>query len=338
MAAAQKNSLDLLRLFAASLVLFSHQYAVLGFVQPAFLDWTTLGGAGVSIFFFLSGWLVWSSWARDPDAKRFFLRRSLRIFPGLWLVVGLTVFLIGPVLTSLTVTDYFSSAKTWRYLTTSALLVRYELPGVFVSNPYPVAVNGSLWTLPVEFFCYISVALVGLLGRRRANWAWGLGLGLAVLIAVLGTRVVGYKYITHVEMIGFFWWGAWYGHVSAKTPMERQKVLLWTALAFVVFLVVDSRGVERTAILLFAAVMVILAQKTDVGSGLTDRLGDLSYGMYIFAFPVQQIIAQWGQGRGWLFGVSLGLSFVSTAALAYLSWHLVEKQALRFKPSARSPV
>jgi len=337
MATAQKNSLDLLRLFAATLVLYSHQYAVLGFVQPAFLDWTTLGGAGVSIFFFLSGWLVWSSWARDPDANRFFLRRSLRIFPGLWLVVGVTVLLIGPVLSSLAMTDYFSASKTWRYLTTSVLLVRYELPGVFASNPYPVAVNGSLWTLPVEFFCYVSVALAGVLGRGRENRAWGVGLGLAVLVAVFGTRVVGDKYITHVEMIGFFWWGVWYGHVSTKAPVDREKVLLWSALVFVVFLVVDSRGVERTAILLFAAALVIMAQKTAVGAGLTDRLGDLSYGMYIFAFPVQQTIAQMGQGRGWSFGLYLGLSFLVTATLAYLSWHFVEKQALRFKPKTGTP-
>jgi peptidoglycan/LPS O-acetylase OafA/YrhL len=61
----------------------------------------------------------------------------------------------------------------------------------------------------------------------------------------------------------------------------------------------------------------------------------LSYGMYIFAFPVQQVLAQWGQGRGWGLGVSFGLSLALTGAFAYVSWHLVEKRALLFKPSAR---
>lgn len=87
MAVAGRNSLDLLRLVAATLVLFSHQYALLGQPEPSFFGWTSFGGARVTIFFFLSGVLVWSSWARDPDRWLLFVRRALRIFPALWVVV-----------------------------------------------------------------------------------------------------------------------------------------------------------------------------------------------------------------------------------------------------------
>lgn len=68
---------------------------------------------------------------------------------------------------------------------------------------------------------------------------------------------------------------------------------------------------------------------------LTQRVGDLSYGLYIFAFPVQQSLAQAGQGLNWSFGLSFGLSLFATAALAWISWHLIEKRALRFKPHGR---
>lgn len=76
MAVVGKNSVELLRLVAATFVLFSHQYALLGQPEPSFFGWTSFGGAGVTVFFFLSGVLVWSSWARDPDRGRFFVRRA----------------------------------------------------------------------------------------------------------------------------------------------------------------------------------------------------------------------------------------------------------------------
>ena len=81
MTLVQKKSLNLLRLSAAALVLSSHQHALLGLAEPDLFGWSTFGGVGVSIFFFLSGVLVWSSWARDPDLKRFFIRRSLLFKP-----------------------------------------------------------------------------------------------------------------------------------------------------------------------------------------------------------------------------------------------------------------
>lgn len=332
MALASKNSLDLLRLVAASLVLFSHQHALLGVEEPLFLGWTSFGGAGVSIFFFLSGFLVWSSWARDPDFWRFFIRRSLRIFPGLWLVVMLTVFVAGPWLSSLAWPDYFVSSQTWRYLSTSLLLVRQSLPGVFANNPYPLAVNGSLWTLPVEFLCYVSVAVMGCLGLARLRWLLVLGLGAAVLAAFVGPWVLGARFTPHFEMVAFFWWGVWYGYLGSAKTRSRWPLLGSGAVALLVFLMLGARGVDRTAMLLFAAAMVVLALKTPIGARLTDRLGDLSYGMYIFAFPVQQVIVQMGLGRGWTMPVQLGMSFCVTAGLAYVSWHLVEKRALRFKP------
>ena len=103
--------------------------------------------------------LVWSSWERDSDLKRFFMRRSLRIFPVLWVLVFWAIFLLGPVFSTLRLTDYFAASETWRYLSMALLLPRHALPGVFADNPFPLAVNGSLWTLPVEFLCSITVAV-----------------------------------------------------------------------------------------------------------------------------------------------------------------------------------
>lgn len=339
MAAAGKNSLDLLRLLAATLVLYSHQHALTGLAEPSFFGWNTFGGAGVTIFFFLSGMLVWSSWERDPDVKRFFVRRSLRIFPALWVVVLATVFLLGPVFSDLAVVDYFASTQTWLYLSTALLVVRNFLPGVFAYNPYLMAVNGSLWTLPVEFLCYVSVALLGIAKFGPKSLVIVVSLLLFVLLASFAPILSGVRFAPHFEMVAVFWWGVFYGYYStfltSPAAPHRRLSLVLGFIALVIYASVGSRGFDRTAMLLCAAAMVHVALRISTGAKVTDRLGDLSYGLYIFAFPVQQVLAQWGQGRGLSLGISFGLSLALTSAFAYASWHLVEKRALLFKPRVR---
>ncbi len=330
------NSLDLLRLFAATMVLYSHQYALLGLTEPSFMGWNTFGGAGVTIFFFLSGFLVWTSWERDPNVWRFFMRRSLRIFPGLWAVCLLSVFVLGPWSSTLPVRDYFESTTTWKYLGNALLVTAYTLPGLFTDNAMPFVVNGSLWTLPLEFFCYITVAMVGV-GTVILRGSKEVLLALCVLAAVLaahyGVQVTGVGYTPYFEMVAMFWWGVYYGRCLQVAP--KSYAFLFVIAALLGFAILGDRGPERVAMLAFATGMVHIARKVAIGAWLTTRLGDLSYGVYIFAFPVQQLVAFWGKAAHWAFGTYLGISLLLTMGLAYLSWHWVEKPALRFKPSAR---
>lgn len=341
MVPAGKNSLDLLRLVAASFVLYSHQYALLGLAEPSFFGWNSFGGAGVTIFFFLSGMLVWSSWARDSNIRRFFQRRCLRIFPALWVVVILTIFVVGPLLTKDSFAAFFLSGDTWRYLTTALLLPHYALPGVFESNPYPSVVNGSLWTLPVEFLCYITVAVVGSFWR---NWqgVWvGVALFVTVLMATYAPVFTGIRFTSHFEMVAIFWGGVLYGYCTSSPwthLRQRMATVVLIVVASLLFALMGPRGTERMAILLFAMLSVFLAQRTDVGARLTDWSGDLSYGIYIYAFPVQQMVVYiFGTGSR-SFSELFLLSSVITLVLAYLSWHFVESRALRFKPRVKIPL
>lgn len=333
MATPVKNSFDLLRLFAATLVLFSHQHALLGLTEPQLFGWTTLGGVGVSIFFFLSGLLVWSSWARDSDLRRFFVRRSLRIFPALWVVVLLSALIFGPLLSSAAGSEYFFSPVLWRYFGASFFGTQNELPEVFLHNPLPHVINGSLWTLRVEFLCYVSVAAIGSVTLIKRSWLMGSCLGFAVLAAAFGPQWLGSRFVSHFEMVAFFWWGVMYGYVRGCPVVEYRGWALLVCTVLFMFLCLGSHSVERTCVLLLAASLVVMAQVMSWGASLTDRLGDLSYGMYIFAFPVQQVVVEVGMSRGWSFSTHLMLSLCVTSALAYVSWHAIEKQALRFKPS-----
>ena len=328
-----RNSLDALRLGAAMLVLYSHQHAVMGLPEPSFFGWNTWGGAGVSIFFVLSGYLVWTSWLRDPRVIPFLVRRSLRIFPALWVVILLSVLVLGPWASVLDTQRYFGHPQTWRYLVNMVLLVVYGLPGVFPTNAMPGIVNGSLWSLPVEFICYLVLAAAGwCLVRTRASTGLVLvGLWwLAVAVASLGTRIWGPAYLMHGEMVVFFAAGVLYGQMR-HAPFDRlQWVLVVVGLA--AFVGLGGRGPERVGMLLLALALVHGAAVWAGGSGLGARLGDLSYGVYIYAFPVQQALAHWGQGKNQTFAGMLGLSSVLTLLMAFLSWHGIEKRALAFKP------
>jgi peptidoglycan/LPS O-acetylase OafA/YrhL len=329
------NSLDLVRIFAALCVLYSHQYVMLGYQEPSFLGWQTFGGAGVSIFFFLSGALVSESWIRDPNLTRFFARRALRIFPALIGVVFLLAFVVGPVMTTRTLTSYFSSSETWRYLATAILWIHHQLPGVFADHPFSESVNGSLWSLPLEFLCYVALALVGLLVFGRGEYGRIVATGgvLCVVIAVM--NLVSSRFQIHLEMVATFWFGVLFYGLRRRRERHRfldPALLVMILLSLLFYACTGPRGIERTMMLFFSGGLVFLGMALALGASLTNRLGDISYGLYIYAFPVQQMVAAGGKGHDWPFAVHLTLSLILTTILAWLSWHLLEKKALRYKP------
>lgn len=156
------NAFDFLRVTAASAVLFSHSYALYGLPEPQPITGHSFGSLAVATFFVISGFLVCQSWLLDPSFPRFLTRRFLRIFPGLLVVILMTVFVIGPIFGTLVPTEYFSSVAVWQHLILGLLaLGSPPLPRVFENNPYPISINGSLWTLRYEILMYILLASIG---------------------------------------------------------------------------------------------------------------------------------------------------------------------------------
>lgn len=332
-----RNALDLLRVIAAWLVLFSHQFVLLGLDEPLWLGKFSWGELGVGIFFFLSGGLVWGSWQRDPHLGRFFARRSLRIFPALAVVVLLSVLVLGPALTSLTWQEYWLADGTWQYFKTLLLNNQKGLPGVFVDNPLAEAVNGSLWSLGPEFLAYLILAAVGRLFLKMHGDVSVLGL-LLVTICLLAWYVGEHGVSKpHFEVVVLFGWGAcwlqwhWQRHMGAS--FSRWVSVIVALGLLLCLLLVD--GVHRLVLLLHVAVLVSLAYKVTWGQKMLTRTGDLSYGMYIYAFPVQQTLIHFYPHGS--FGLHLLFSTLVTMFLAWLSWHGVEKLALRLKPATPLP-
>lgn len=336
------NNFDFARLVAASLVLFSHAYTLFGLPEP--LDVFTRNGASggsvaVDVFFVLSGYLIAKSWDNDPNPVRYFLRRALRILPAFYVFLLVGTLIVGPALTTLPMADYFSAARVFGYLQQLDVFhVQGVLPGTFATNPLPGAFNGSLWTIRIEVACYLVLLALGIVGIFRSKW---LVAGVAVALFELSLYAQFEKPTWNVLFMDapsslplaslFFYASALY--------MWRKEIRLgpifWPAAALLAYLLLKGTALQiASAILMPPAVLGLALQSTrylkDAG-----RFGDFSYGIYIYAFPVQQIVVYY------LFGeISLAqfnvVAFTITLACAWLSWKLIEKPALSFKPSRKA--
>jgi peptidoglycan/LPS O-acetylase OafA/YrhL len=353
-----ENNFDLLRLFAALLVLFAHSFDLTDGLEP--LIHASWGDVGVIIFFSISGFLVCRSWDYNPRLGAFAAKRALRLLPGLIVALCVTALILGPLVSTETAGAYFGDPTTKSYILNNALLqTDFGLPGVFAHNVYPGAVNGSLWTLPVEAKAYVIVALFGVIGvLTRIRGLMVLVAFYAVIAMFPGGRAWlpgGAHYVaflTNIQMPAATVSGvkaaattgdytiytiylAAFAMGSALYVLRRFIPVLWplalVAFAAIVYAIATQVGFTVLYVLVFAAPYLILclAYRTHSFVRLPSSWGDYSYGIYVYAFPVQQTVSQLlAPISGWaMFPIAL----VPTCAAAVLSWHFVESPMLRVK-------
>ena len=313
------NSFDLLRLLAALAVIYDHSVVLGGHpVQRLFA--TSPAELGVGGFFVISGYLVTASWRRAPDLGTFLAKRLLRIEPALIAALLVTALVLGAYATTLPLGDYLTRPQVWLYVIRNALLypVTYELPGVFTHNPLPVQVNGALWTLRLEFSCYLGLAALGLAGWLNLRVVAGLALCAAAVFAVLHVArpdLAANDLLRRTDIAAMF---GFLFLAGAFLSLREKPVPVWVAVVSVPLLMTPAW------ILGLPGLVVAL------GSLRSVRLpGDVSYGLYIYAFPLQQILAAAGH-------LTFAASAALTAPFAIASWLLVEKPALRLKPKSAS--
>lgn len=341
LAKGRDNNLNLLRICAAFAVLISHSWALAtGNASSEPLHASTgmsLGSLAVDVFFVASGFLVTASLLSRASAIEFFWGRSLRIYPALLVVVLLTVTVLGPAFTNLPLRDYWSAYGTRAYVVTNGLMmsdVRHFLPGVFESNPWRGAVNGSLWTLPLELRMYATLLgawlLLWVTGRWRPRLMRLLIPLLALFYAALLLRDIVEETASppDLRLKFMFFVGASLQVFKARIPMSDRGAVLAAGALATCWIAVPL----QFPTLFMLTMPYLLLYLAYVPAGLVrqyNRLGDYSYGVYIYAFPVQQTLMATLQG---LSPIALLLaSAVITLALSALSWHLIEERALALK-------
>jgi peptidoglycan/LPS O-acetylase OafA/YrhL len=309
-----------------------------------------LGAVSVGAFMGLSGYFIMRSWHRDPNLWRFWVRRLLRIMPGLVVVLALSALVLGTLTTTLGKREYLAHPATWDYLSHNLLLFpqQYVLPGVFTGNPYPSAVNGSLWSLPVEVLGYALIALLGvLITLTRKRFVM---LVFALAMAVLLQRmVIGQLALPPVlllvptfpllQYLGMYAVGASIWLYRDKIPLSWVGVLLCLAADFTLY---ASSMVEVARIFTLPYLVVAIGHLLPRRLWLPNWLTVANYGVYLYGFVVLQSLLFLGLRTPW----QLALTAVPIALVCGLiSWHVVEKQAMKLRrlfirrrtPSAEPP-
>ncbi len=341
-AGRRANNFDLLRLGAAALVVLHHSFTVTGGRDPlnSFNAKDTFGNVGVLIFFSISGYLVTQSWERTGRVVPFALKRALRLLPALVVSVVLVALVLGTIVTALPARAYLGSYETYHYIIENSLLhTVYTLPGVFAHVPYANVVNASLWTIPIEAHAYVGVALLGVVGLWRRSWAWLLL--AAVLLMVNSTTISAHLPLSHplLSLLGGARTDVRYLAafcIGAALYAQRDRVALrWDIfslglVAYLISLLANPTLHESVAIVTIPYLTLVLAFRTGHRLSLPKRLGDLSYGIYLYAFPVEQVMAQYITRTP---SVVFAMAMPATAAVAFLSWHAIEAPALRLKPT-----
>ncbi|MGR3855003.1 acyltransferase family protein [Chryseobacterium indologenes] len=332
----RSNNFDFLRLLFSSLVIVSHSYPLTG--KPEILAELTnkqlsLGSLSVDCFFIMSGYLIMISLQRSISVREYMWKRLLRLYPAYIVLLLLTILFLPFIYTG---KNIFSEKTFWSYIPNSLTLykIQYEVNGIFEHNPYPRAINGSLWSLPYEFTMYI--ALLFLFPFRKYKYLIII-LGSIFLISFYLTiteshfleRILQKIYLLPTEfyrLCNYFIAGSLLVFINLKkiNMLKIRWLLFLTLLASLYF------GYYQyvSPVILPLLILLIGISKSPYVRNIGSKIGDISYGVYIYAFLIQQTLMYYfGLGTIKLMVTSIIITYI----FAYGSWHLIEKKMLMYK-------
>lgn len=339
-----RNSFDTLRLVAATMVFVSHFLGMAGLGEPHVAPLqATLGSAGVYIFFAMSGFLVTDSVMRGASLPFYTASRVLRVYPGLLACLTVCV-LFGAMVTTVGRTAYWHSTETHLFMLGNlfplGLPAFITLPGVFEGARWP-AVNGSLWTIKYELTCYAALAAVYLASARHRRAVAALILTIGLLVMIAGMRsydpaaresYVEFELASFLRLATPFFVA---GLLRAYLTVPRARLIYpATALAVLYAVLLPFGGSMIVAVALLSVMTIGVGSSSYLRIPALGRVGDLSYGIYLYAYPVSNLatialLPRWGVAS------TMGLAATTIVGLSFLSWTIVEKPTLALK--ARVP-
>lgn len=330
------NNLDFLRLLFSSLVIVSHSYPLTD-RKEWFGEITNgqmaLGSLSVECFFIMSGYLIFTSLKNSKSMISYLWKRILRIFPAL---VGL-VLVTGIILSFVTSNWMFMiSTKFIKYSINLLSLynIRYAIGDIFSTNPYPYAINGSLWSLSYEFTMYLLVGLLFWVRKSKATIYIFLLIYLATsLLYYYESSFLRNEFLILKLDIGQLYKLTSYfiaGSLLSFVDLKKYNSLWLRSTLFCILLGSLIIGVFRELSMVVLPIFILLVANTSTPylRSVAKKTGDLSYGIYIYGFLMQQVLMYYFDINTWVLTIiALSISFV----FAYLSWHLIEKRMMNFK-------
>jgi peptidoglycan/LPS O-acetylase OafA/YrhL len=337
-----KNNFDFLRLLFAALVVVHHCYPISGISEqdPLYYfsnETISYSWIGVRGFFIISGYLIFQSLMRSEGITDYLIKRLLRIYPALIVVLIFTVLVCAFVYDG-TFMEYLKNKSVWTYIPVNSSLIKLQhtINGVFESNPLKNGINGSLWTIGYEFSMYLFVIPLFYLKKfpRKIHV-----LVISVLVILLFTTRITLENQPnnlHIGVLSLNTWsdlallfmiGAFLSVIKIESNRFRIPVLVIASVLFIALM--RWEYFELSQYVLFPPIVIITGAAALKGiSSIGELFGDVSYGTYIYSFPAQQLLMYYFKFNILeLLLVSLPLSIF----LGWLSWHLIEKHALAKK-------
>jgi peptidoglycan/LPS O-acetylase OafA/YrhL len=334
-----KNNFDFLRLVFALLVVISHSYPLSGnSVTHQFLYEITngqieLSNIGLNGFFVISGYLIYQSLERSKTIINYLWKRVIRLFPALFVVLLLTVILIPFVYHNSL--PYIKNKEVFTYFVRNLTLydVQYAVKGVFDNNVYPSAINGSLWTICYEFTMYLLLVFLFYIKNIKVK--------IVLLLLTLVFMIFSFIYLMDrygliqifgMQAVHFFNLGSFFVAGAFLSVLKIEKVnfkpLLLVLVLIFIIVSLKFNFYQNVKHILFTLFVILLGLIPNSTFSKINLFGDLSYGIYIYGFPIQQTLM-------YFFKLStyslMAYSVLTAIFFGYLSWHLIEKKMLFYK-------
>jgi peptidoglycan/LPS O-acetylase OafA/YrhL len=341
LAVGKDNNFNLLRLLAAFAVLFSHSFAMLGQPEPfAASVGKNLGAMAVDVFFVTSGFLVCASLMRSRDAWDYLRARTFRIFPALWVMLMFSVFVLGACFSRLDFVSYLHEAQTWHYFLKNAVLmggVEFYLPGMFEQSHLAGIVNGSLWSMIYELSMYVLLLLACAsyfyVVKFRSH-AVALTVALVVFLCVwfVSDRFYLLEHFQLLRFVWFFFIASVFYWARHRVPMSG-KIIACIVVAGLIALSISGHAFLIVYYLSLPYALFYLAYVPAGKVRAFNRFGDYSYGVYLYAFPLQQALLV--SYSGWTVATLAISAGVLTLMCAICSWHWIEQPVLALRSRSR---
>ena len=330
------NNLNILRLIFASTVIISHSFPLTNndeIFQTITKRQIDLGGLSVEIFFIISGYLIYKSLNFSKSILSYIWKRLLRIFPAVIVMLIFTMLILIIISNSTTILlqkDYY----TYFFNNLSLYRVQFYIKGIFENNPYPKSINGSIWTLSYEFSMYLF--LIPLHGIKNKKYS----LALILLFFILFSFLHVYKPLLFNNLFNyinlnseqfyrlskFFLAGSLLTFVDLDKIKSNRNIII--LILFLLLSLYFNIYTYTSILILPFLVLIIGFSYNKTLWNFTEKIGDLSYGIYIYGFLVQQTLMNYFE----LNPLELMIyALIISSIFAYMSWHLIEEKAMKYK-------
>jgi peptidoglycan/LPS O-acetylase OafA/YrhL len=341
------NNFDFIRFILASLVMFSHVY-LLSFGQRDFIYKLTnneldIGDICVGCFFIISGFFITQSFEKYNNIRKYYKARFCRIYPGLITVVIFTTFIMGPIISIEPIKKYLLSLETYKYMISRLVPIygTHTLPGVFINN-VSTAINGSLWSISPEIWCYIGISILGILNilkiRLLILFTWNILIVVIIIINYLNLpdlSTIYYIIYKFIMVVAFFLSGSLFylyrDIIDLNIRNNFLSLLILLVLIYFEFYILSILLITPYLLFCFA-----YSKKIRIYNFA--KYGDFSYGIYIYGFFIQQTIVNYKLKFNIRlnFFIEFLIPYIITILFAILSWNLIEKHFIKHRLSDAS--